>query len=68
MIAPSTPRSRTQEAILAHLQMLLGGEPDFQVRLDAPKDQDVNIELAKARRLIEALILRDSTSFKPRSS
>jgi hypothetical protein len=46
--------------------MRLGGDRDFQARLDAPKDQDENTELAKAHRLIGELILRDSMSFRPR--
>jgi hypothetical protein len=43
---------REQEALLAQLQELRGGDPEFQVRLDALKDQDGNIDVAKAHRLI----------------
>jgi hypothetical protein len=38
--------------------VLLGGHPDFQMRLDALKEQDGNIHVAKAHRLIDELILR----------
>jgi hypothetical protein len=54
------------EAIHAQLQVLLGGDSDFQARPGAPKDQEGDIELGKAYRLIYELILRENTSFRPR--
>jgi hypothetical protein len=64
MIALLDPEE--QEVILVQLQVPLGGDPDFQARLDASKDPEGNIELAKAHCLIDELILRGNTSFSPR--
>jgi hypothetical protein len=45
--------------------VLLGGHPDFQMRVDALNGHVENIHVAKAYRLIDELILRDSMSFRP---
>jgi hypothetical protein len=57
---------REQEIIPAQLHELSGDDAEFQARLDASKEQDGNIDLSKAQRLIDELILRKSKSFRPR--
>jgi hypothetical protein len=53
---------REQDAIIAQLQELFGDDQDFQARLDALKDQDENIDVAKANHLVYELTTGKSRS------